>query len=558
MKLFLTILALLILPSLCPAQQPDNSYRLSIFYTNDLHGGITPQKAEFLNPEFPPLLGGGAAAAGIIKNVRKQGEERGFSTLLLDAGDTFQGTLVGTLSKGMAVIEYMNMIKYDAVAPGNHDFDQGKDNLVELIKASQFPWVAANIYDKETGDIWQWVKPWVIVEKGGYKIGITGAATTGTEYMSFPENIRGLDFRNEITYLQKAVDELRAQKVDIVVAIVHTGLPYDVKEGYAELQKETKSSVMASGYINAMEIAHYVQGIDILFGGHLHRGYQKAWEDPVNHTICLQNYANGGNLGWVNIYLDVPTRSIAGYDYPADDNSLLLLTRDQFWPDSATAKYIKGQQEKYEKDYREVIGETAVSLNRSSLGESPLNNLICDVMCERTNSDFSFMNFGGIRADIQAGPITREAVFKVLPFGNEIVSFQVDGRYIKRIIERKISGNSRGLAVGGVKVVFNKELPDGQRVVSMEIGGKPLEPDQIYRVATNDYLLEGNSGLDMLKNIPRQQVDFTGILLSEAVIEHIRNHSPVEITLDGRWKKNEAARPSPVWIEKFGESQASR
>lgn len=558
MKLFLTILASLILLNLCPAQEPANTDRLTIFFTNDLHGGITPQKAEFLNPEFPPLLGGGAAAAGIIKDVRKQAAEKGFSTLLLDAGDTFQGTLVGTLSKGMAVIEYMNMAKYDAVAPGNHDFDQGKDNLIQLIKASEFPWIAANIYDVESGGPWQWVKPWVIVEKGGYKIGITGAVTTGTRYMSFPENIRGLEFRNEITCLQKAADELRAQEVDIVVAIVHTGLPYDVKEGYAELQKETEASVMASGYINAMEIAHYVRGIDILFGGHLHRGYREAWEDPVNHTICLQNYANGGNLGWVNIYLDIPTRSIAGYDYPSDDNSLLLLSQDQFWPDSAIAKYIKEQQEEYEKDYREVIGETPVSLNRSSLGESPLNNLICDVMCERSASDFSFMNFGGIRADIPAGPVTREAVFKVLPFGNEIVSFQVDGKYIKRIIERKISGNGRGLAVGGVKVVFNKELPNGQRVVSMEIGGKPLHPDQVYRVATNDYLLEGNSGLDMLKNLPRQQVDFTGILLSEAVIEYIRTHSPVEVTLDGRWKKDNTAQPSQEWIEKFGESQARR
>jgi 2',3'-cyclic-nucleotide 2'-phosphodiesterase (5'-nucleotidase family) len=444
------------------------------------------------------------------------------------------------------------------VVPGNHDFDQGKDNLIELIKLSNFPWVAANIYDKETDAAWKWVKPWVIVDKGGFKIGITGTATTGTEYMSFPENIRGLDFRNEITYLQKAVDELRAQNVDLVVALVHTGLPYDPREGYEELKNRTKETVLNSGNINAMEIAHYVRGIDILLGGHLHRGYREAWEDPLNHTICLQNYANGGNLGWVDIYVDIPTRSIAGYDYAADKNSLLLLTRDQFWPDSAMAEFVQEKQNIYEKDYQEVIGETPVSLNRSSLGESPLNNLICDVMCIAANADFSFMNFGGVRADIRPGPITREEIFKVLPFGNEMVSFQASGKFIKRILEKKLSGNSRGLLIGGAKVVFNKELPNGQRVVSMEINGEPLEPDRIYRVATNNYLMEGNSGLEMLKDIPRQQVDFTGILVGDAVIDFIRKNSPVKAELDGRWQKVDNVQASPEWIQKFEEVRTNQ
>lgn len=553
MKPYFSILIslLLFLPAL--AKELDNTHRLAVFFTNDLHGGIVPQKAEFLNPEFPPMLGGGPSAAAIINNVRKKAKTEGFSTLLIDAGDTFQGTLVGTLSKGKAIIEYMNMMEYDAVVPGNHDFDQGKDNLIELIKLSNFPWVAANIYDKETGAAWKWVTPWVIVDKGGFKIGITGTATTGTEYMSFPDNIRGLDFRNEITSLQKAVDELRAQNVDLVVALVHTGLPYDPREGYEELKNRTKETVLNSGNINAMEIAHYVKGIDILLGGHLHRGYREAWEDPLNHTICLQNYANGGNLGWVDIYVDIPTRSIAGYDYAADKNSLLLLTRDQFWPDSAVAEFVQEKQNIYEKDYQEVIGETPVSLNRSSLGESPLNNLICDVMCKAANADFSFMNFGGVRADIRPGPITREEIFKVLPFGNEMVSFQASGKFIKRILEKKLSGNSRGLLIGGAKVVFNKELPNGRRVVSMEINGEPLEPDRIYRVATNNYLMEGNSGLEMLKDIPRQQVDFTGILVGDAVIDFIRKNSPVKAELDGRWQKVDNVQASPEWIQNFEE-----
>lgn len=541
------ILLLMLLSGILFARETEEVQQLTVFFTNDLHGGIVPQKAEFLNPEFPPLLGGGASAAGIIRQVRREAENRGTVTLLIDGGDTFQGTLVGTLSKGEAVIEYMNRMQYDATVPGNHDFDLGKDNLIERIQQSQFPWIAANIYDKETGKLWEWVKPWVIVEKQGLRIGITGTATTGTAAMSFPDNIKGLEFRHEIPALQQAVNELRAAGADLVVALVHIGLPYDAREGYEELKQQTRESVMGDRYINAMEVARFVKGIDILLGGHLHRGYQQVWEDPVNHTICLQNYANGGNLGWVDFQIDPATKTIAGYDYAADENALLLLQQDQFWPDSTMAKFVKSQQALYEADFRGVIGETRSSVNRSSTGEAPLNNLLCDVLCERTGSDFSFMNFGGIRADIKSGPVTREDIFKVLPFGNEVVSFQAKGSFIKLILEQKLGGSSRGMAIGGARVVFNKTLPEGQRVVSAEIGGELLDPEKTYRIATTDYLMEGNSGLYMLRRIPREKVDFHGILLRDAVIEYFQQNTPISVKTDGRWKRDDGAQATEGW-----------
>lgn len=525
--------------------------KISVLFTNDIHGGTVPVKAEFLNPEFPPMLGGAPAAAALIKRARAAAEARGDATLLIDGGDTFQGTLVGTRSKGMAIVEYMNHIGYDAVVPGNHDFDLGKDNLIEMIKASTFNWVAANIYDQETGQRWEWVKPWVILEKAGLKIGITGATTMGTASMSFPENIRGLEFREEITELQEVVDQLRDQKVDLVVVLLHIGLPYDAKEGYEDLQKQTIESVKQKGYVNAMEIAHYVRGIDLLAGGHLHRGYQNVWEDPINHTICMQNYANGSNLGWLEVEIDRPTRSISGYEYVADDNALLLLQQDQFWPDSSTLALVDSQRAKYEIGFSDIIGSSKTPLTRSSLGEGPLNNLICDVMCEATGADFSFMNFGGIRADIKAGPITREDVFKVLPFGNELVSFEASGAFLKAILEAKVAGGGRGLSIGGAKVVINRSRESGDRVVSIEIDGQPLDPAKTYRIATTDYLMEGNSGLMLLLRIPKNKVNYQGKLLRDALIEVFDPDKPLDIRTDGRWKSDDDATPSENWKQKF-------
>lgn len=545
-----TFLSIFLTLGLC-AQENPRHHRLTVFFTNDIHGGIVPQKAEFLNPEFPPRLGGGAAVSGIIGKVRAENQNRDASTLLIDGGDTFQGTLVGTLSKGMAVVEYMNRMQYDAVVPGNHDFDEGKDNFIKMAKASKFPWVAANIYDSRTDKPWEWIKPWVIVDKAGLKVGLTGATTVGTRAMSFPDNIRHLEFRHEVVYLQKAVDEMRAAGVDLVVVLCHVGLPFDPREGYEDLKQMTREMIMDDQHIDAMEIAHFVKGIDILLGGHLHKGYREAWEDPVNHTICVQNYANGGNLGWMDVFIDRPTRSIAGYTYAADDNALLLLQQDQFWPESSMAEFVTAQQKIYEKNFKDVIGTSPNGITRSSIGEAPMNNLLCEVMRNRARADISFMNFGGIRADIKSGAITREDVFKVLPFGNEIVSFEASGAFIKQILERKIAGGGRGLAIAGAKVTFNKNLPDGERVVYMEIGGQPLEPAKSYRIATSDYLLEGNSGLFMLKHIPRNEVDFHGVLLRDAVIEFIGNNSPLNIPLDGRWKRDDNAKPDAKWLEKF-------
>ena len=324
------------------------------------------------------------------------------------------------------------------------------------------------------------------------------------------------------------------------------------------MQKETEESVLKSGHAGAMEIAHFVRGIDLLLGGHIHKGYNEPWEDPKNHTICIQNYGNGGNLGWIDLNIDMATRSIASYDFPADNSTLLLLQEDEFWPDSTVLNFIKSQQKIYEKGFKDVIGNSRTALSRSSIGESPMNNLITDAMRERVNADFAFTNFGGIRANLKPGPITREDIFKVLPFGNQIATFIVDGTFLKNIIEKKVSGGSRGLAISGGKVTINKTLPDGERVVKIEINGELLDPNKKYRIATTDYLMEGNSGLYMLKDIPRDNVAFSGILLREAVIEYIQKNTPIDPKMDGRWKMNDNAQPSAEWIKRFGKAQAMK
>jgi len=550
------IFALGLSPVFYIGAQETNQFTLHVFFTNDVHGGIVPQSAEFLNPEFPPILGGGASAMSIVKEAREKIKKTGDASFFIDSGDIFQGTLVGTLSEGKAIIEYMNLAGYDACVPGNHDFDLGSDNLVELINLSEFAWVSCNIIDKETGEVWKPLRPYIVKTINGVKIGITGATTVGTEYMSFPENIKGLKFISEIEALRKTVKQLReSEQVDMVVALVHSGLPYDRREGFEELQNTTLEDIEKAGYANAMEMAHFVPGIDLLLGGHLHRGYQEPWVDPVNHTICIQNYGNGGNLGWIKLELDKGTGSVLGYNYPSDQSSLLLLQQDQFWPDSAIAAYISSQQEIYEAGFKEIIGTTQNALTRTGVGEAPMYNLVTDAMRERVEADFSFTNYGGVRADLKAGPITREDIFKVLPFGNQVVRFKASGAFLKRLIERKLRGNGRGLAISGGEIAYNPNRPDGSKITAFTLNGEPLKSDRMYQLATTDYLMEGNSGLGLLLEVPQEAVAYTGILLREAVIEYIKKNSPLNITIKGRWDKDGNAQPDPAWLKQFEEAE---
>lgn len=533
MKNIFYILTFLILLS---TQNVAQTKKIYLFYTNDIHGGIAEVEAFFLNPNFPPMLGGGASAAAIISKYRKLAADNGDIFLLFDSGDIFQGTPLGTKTEGKAIIEYMNQVGYTAAAAGNHDFDLGKEVFINLTKTANFPILAANLINTETGLTFEYIKPYMLIEQQGLKIGVFGISTESTENMSFAKNIEGLDFTSEKPAAIKAVAKLKELGADIIIGISHLGLPYNVEDGYEKLVEAVEQNEKKESYLNAMELAHYVPGIDVLFGGHIHKGYDEPWVDPVNHTICFQNYGNGGNLGMAILEIDMESKSISGYDLPTKNSGLLLLTQDEYWPDMAIRDTIKAQQALVEKGFDEVIGITEFALTRAQ-GESPMNNLICDAMVKAVNADFSFTNFGGVRSDLQIGPITPRDMFKVLPFGNSIVVIKMPGSMLRELIESKLERNRNGLAIGGGKVVYEKEREDGDKIVEFLINGDAIIPDKKYRVAMTDYLAEGNSGLSKLEEVREENVARTGIMLRDAVTQYIQKNAPLRIKNDGRWVK---------------------
>ncbi len=528
--------------------------RLDIMFSNDVHGGIDRAQATFMNPDFPPQLGGGGSSATLIKKVRSMGSSTR-SSLLLDAGDFFQGRPVGTVTKGKAVIEFMNEIGYDAMTIGNHEFDILQEDLVETLKLAEFPILSCNVLDKRTNEIPWYAQPYHIVERLGMKIGILGFTTTDTEKMSFPENIKNVIFLSEKDVVAKYVNILREQeKVDIVIVLGHAGLPYDIEDGYLSRYDAKGNPLFEErqavwGY-DAQEIAREVEGIDLFIGGHMHRGVPKPWIDPVTQTMVIQGYAYGSNLGWITLKIDPETKTISGYESPAlREGSMITLFEDQFIPDPELGGMINEQVAIAEEGMDEIIGSAGVYLSRTNVdAQSLMGNTIVDAMRHEVDADFAFMNLGGVRADIKSGPVTYRNVFDVMPFDNMVVSFTCTGEFLKRIIETRVEGGRHGMIVSGGKVVYSKKRKNFERVTSLEIAGEPWSPTKIYTVTTTDFLMQGNAGLTLLTQVPETDITYHQINLRDAIVNYFKKNSPIKTRIDDRWERDDNATLAP-WME---------
>lgn len=525
--------------------------RLDIMWSNDVHGGIDRAQATFMNPEFPPQLGGGASAATLIKHVRSwQSPQR--QSLLLDAGDFFQGRPVGTVTNGVAVIEYMNMIGYDAMTIGNHEFDILQADLEPTLEIANFPILTCNVIDTRTGKIPWYAFPYTIVHRMGLRIGILGFTTTDTEKMSFPENVRNIQFLDEKESVSKYVKILREEeKVDLVIVLGHAGLPYDIESTYLSRYDAKGNPRYATRTAHwgwdAQEIAREVEGIDLFIGGHMHRGIPKPWIDPVTHNMVIQGYAYGSNLGMITLTIDPETKTVTGYELPAiREGAMLTLFEDQFFPDPEARELIEGYVAIAEEGMDEVVGYAKSHLSRTNVdAQSPMGNTIVESMKYIVNADFAFLNLGGVRAEIKSGPVTYRNIFDVMPFDNMVTSFTCDGRTLRRIIETRVEGSRAGLIVAGVEVAYSRKRPNFDRVTKLLIGGQPWDPDKIYTVATTDFLMQGNAGLTMLMSIPPENVTNHNINLRDAIVKYFRDKSPVDTRIDGRWKRDDDSKQAP-------------
>ncbi len=526
------------------AAEDDSVVRLHILFTADIHGYVGKFPATWMNPNFPPPIGGAASAATYIKKVTARLEaEEGVAPLLLDAGDCWQGSPVGTLTEGKVVTEYYNALHFDFVAMGNHEFDKGWQTARDFSRSLDQLMVSCNTMKKGTGELVDWVEPYRIFERQGLRIGVIGAITTGTAHMAFEENIRGIEFVPIAPQARKYARILKEEKnCDVVFLVVHEGLPHrsNFDEEWEEVQEEARTDPdffehAASG----LELAHALPEIPVMFGGHTHQGYNEPWVDPYTHVTFFEPYARGTAVGNVTLEIDRATGTVVGYEMPERDRTLISLFEDQYWPDPEMDAILDPYVQHVEAQLSEVVGRTLTNLNRQGRSNNPMGNFVTECMRAAFDADLAFTNTGGLRTDISAGDIRLRDLQELLPFGNTLVVLRVRGSMLRDIFELKASSRSGGLYQSGARIVADPKAERGSRILQCEIGGQPLDPNRIYRVVTTDYLLEGNSGYNLLTTLDEDDIEFTEVVTRDAVARYLRQNSPVRFVADDRYREEE-------------------
>jgi 5'-nucleotidase / UDP-sugar diphosphatase len=489
------LIGLLIFPGLCFAGS--SQIELTILHINDVHGHILPRIEKSVDEKNP--IGGAAYLAGMIAAERSGNPE---GTLLFSAGDMFQGTPISNVFCGKPVIEIMNKLDFDAMAVGNHEFDWGLDKLVALASSAKFPFISANITDTQ-GRSPPVLKSFLILRRKGPKIAAIGATTPDTPFTTKPGNVKGLVFSEPEKILPGIIAEVRKKGADLIIVVSHLGLDAD------------------------RALAEKVQGIDVIVGGHSHT----AVMTPVSAggAIIVQAKCYDEYLGVLKLRIDARSKKIISY------SKRNVLRKTLSGPDDAVdpviARIVQGYNDQIKEAFAKIIGETAVDLIKNNRGESNLGDLICDAMKKASRSRIAFQNSGGIRADILRGKITLEQIFTVLPFDNDIISMDLTGEQIRAILEQNINQEHGILQVSGIRVRYDMNKPGGSRVVEATTDAGALDPEKIYRVATNDFLAAGGDRFGAFKK--GKNIVYAGSV-RDAVADFLKTRSPVNPKVEGR------------------------
>jgi 5'-nucleotidase/UDP-sugar diphosphatase len=504
MARILALLAAVVLAVTATAQgQPIRPVQLSILYTSEHHGNVLP----FDTPAARGV-GGVAARATVVAQVRREAP----NVLLLDSGDVLLGTTMSSVFRGEPDVQAMNLIGYDAMAAGNHEFDYGLEHFRRLQRLATFPIISTSIRGRG-----QEIAPlFIITRVGGLRILIF----SGIDEQTFPDSIHPNVVR-ELEYFD-AVGSARGilrgigQQVDLVIALTHMEITQDLA-----LMREVPQ-------IHAI-IGGHTEGFDGLLtpaGGRP----ADAVENP--RTVYVKTHRMGATVGRLDLTIE------AGRVRRAVARNLPVTA--QVPPDPQVAALVKDYEGRLQARFAEPIGRAAVLLDgeRDNVRtrETNLGNLIADVMREFARADVAIMNGGGIRASFREGPITLGDAFRVLAFDNTVVVFRLTGAQVREALENGVSqveqAGGRFPQVSGLTFTFERARRAGQRVTDVRVGTAPLDPARAYLVATNDFMAGGGDGYTVFR-AGREMRD-TQVLLRDLFIEHVRRVGALAARVEGR------------------------
>ncbi|MDQ5988077.1 MAG: 5'-nucleotidase / UDP-sugar diphosphatase [Syntrophus sp. SKADARSKE-3] len=471
---------------------------IRILHVNDFHGYAEPHKP-FGVSEY---LGGAARLAERVKALRS---DPNVPTLLLGAGDFIQGHPWTNMNQGKAVIDWMNLMKFDAMVVGNHEFDFGQEVLKARIAQANFPILGANVTGMAE------LKLYVIKTLGGVRVAIVGIVTEDTPYSTHPDNVKGLSFDLPAKICEKYLAELKGRS-DVVVVLSHIGFGEDRR------------------------LAEKVQGINVIVGGHSHTKVSKP--AVIGGTVIVQAWEHAKSLGVVDVVVEdgkvtaitARLEDIRPADGPAD---------------SASAKLVSEYTDRLNQAMDIVLGKTCGDLDGRSARykETNMGDMIADAIRESVRSDVVLINSGGIGKNIRKGAITLKDVYSALPFDNYVIVLNLKGQDILRALEHGVSKAGQGKGsfpqVSGLTFTYDMAFPPGNRVKDVRIAGMPMDKEKTYTVAINDFMAAGGDGFTFLKPFLEKESAGMGPAVRDIVSDYIRSRGAVCPKTDGRIEHDE-------------------
>ncbi|SIO44402.1 5'-nucleotidase [Rhodovulum sp. ES.010] len=497
-------------------------YALTILHTNDFHARFEPiSKYDAGCSEEDNRAGECFGGSARLMTAVAAARARAGNVLLVDGGDQFQGTLFYTYYKGKVAAEMMNKMGYDAMTVGNHEFDDGPEVLRGFVDAVDFPILMSNADISGEPLLSGAIRKSVVIERGGERLGLIGLTPQDTDELASPG--RNVIFTDPVEAVQAEVDRLTDEGVNKIIVLSHSGYDLDKR------------------------LAAETTGVDVIVGGHTNTYLSNTADSAagpyptmVGDTAIVQAYAYGKFLGELTVTFDDAGEVVQAVGEP-------LIMDAAVAEDGATMDRIAELAGPLEEIRQRVVAEAATPIDgdRSVCRamECPMGNLVADAMLDRVRDQgirIAIQNSGGLRASIDAGPVTMGEVLTVLPFQNTLSTFFVSGRTIIDALENGLSqveeGAGRFPQVAGLRVTWDPAAPPGSRVGDVAVQGgdgwHPLDPAATYGVVSNNYVRNGGDGYDMF--LSAENVYDFGPDLADVTAEFLAANAPYRPYTDGR------------------------